>query len=139
MPDDNSQSCNRNVANKVLLPTVKVLKQPGFNCTCNRNCTILRLCTGVVQSQDWHAVSGFSAVLRLCKLLDCAEHIHILVPTPSHTAGMDLCMNCCSFFDHNTSAQSDNHCHVHPSDVHLMSIKSLYMISFYQAFPRAEV
>jgi len=65
--------------------------RPGFNCTCNRNCTILRLCTGVVQSQDWHAVSGFSAVLRLCKLLDCPEHIHILVPTPSHTAGMDLC------------------------------------------------
>jgi len=45
-------------------------------------------------------------------------------------------MNCCGFL---TSAQSDNHCHMHPSDVRLMSIKSLYMISFYQAFPRAEV
>jgi len=30
----------------------KVKHRPGFNCACNRNCAISRLCTGAAQSQD---------------------------------------------------------------------------------------
>ena len=37
----------------------KLERRPGFNCTCNRNCAILRLRTSAMRSWDWHAVSGF--------------------------------------------------------------------------------
>ena len=64
-------------------------KLEGFNCACNRNCAILRLCTGAMPSRDcvnlvrdlrlacsFRILRMRCAISRLHKFLDCAKHIY---------------------------------------------------------------
>jgi len=65
----------------------KLKQRPGFNCACNRNCTISRLHTGAAQSrgclnlisrlvQSFWILRMCSTILRLHKFLDCVEHMY---------------------------------------------------------------